>query len=30
MEFTNHLRFDKSFVIKMNGHENKGIIYKPL
>jgi hypothetical protein len=29
MEFTRHLRFDKPIIIKMNGHENKGVIFKP-
>ncbi|GJQ21769.1 MAG: phosphoenolpyruvate synthase [Bacteroidia bacterium] len=27
--FVRHLRFDQPLVIKMNGHENKGIILKP-
>ncbi len=27
--FVRHLRFDQPFVVKMNGHENKGIILKP-
>jgi len=27
--FTKHVRFEKPMVVKMNGHENKGIIYKP-
>jgi CheY-like chemotaxis protein len=27
--FTKHIRFDKPLIIKMNGHENKGIILKP-
>jgi len=29
MEFTHHLRFDKPIIIKMNGHENNGVIFKP-
>ncbi len=29
MEFTRHLRFNKPIIIKMNGHENKGVIFKP-
>jgi hypothetical protein len=29
MEFTKHLRFKNPIVIKMNGHENKGVIFKP-
>ncbi len=28
-EFTRLIRFDKSIIIKMNGHQNKGIIMKP-
>ncbi len=28
-EFTRHLRFDSSFIVKMNGHQNRGIILKP-
>jgi CheY-like chemotaxis protein len=28
-EFTRLIRFNKSIVIKMNGHQNKGIIMKP-
>jgi hypothetical protein len=27
--YTKHIRFNKPLVIKMNGHENKGIIIKP-
>jgi len=27
--FTKHIRFDKPLIVKMNGHENKGIILKP-
>ena len=27
--FTKHIRFKKPIIIKMNGHENKGIILKP-
>ncbi|GAB4298455.1 MAG: PEP/pyruvate-binding domain-containing protein [Ignavibacteriaceae bacterium] len=27
--FTRHLRFEKPIVIKMNGHQNKGVILKP-
>lgn len=27
--FTKHLRFTSPIVIKMNGHQNKGVIYKP-
>jgi CheY-like chemotaxis protein len=27
--YTKHIRFKKPIVIKMNGHENKGIILKP-
>jgi CheY-like chemotaxis protein len=27
--FTKHVRFENPIVVKMNGHENKGIIYKP-
>ena len=27
--FTRLLRFEKPITIKMNAHENKGIIYKP-
>ena len=27
--FTRHLRFNKPLLIKMNGHSNKGIIYRP-
>ena len=29
MKFTRHLRFKKPIIIKMNGHENKGVIFKP-
>ena len=28
--YTKHIRFKKPIVIKMNGHENKGIIFKPI
>ena len=28
-EFTRLIRFDKPIIIKMNGHQNKGIIMKP-
>lgn len=28
-EFTKHISFVKPLVVKMNGHQNKGIIYKP-
>ncbi len=28
-QFTRHLRFTKPITIKMNGHQNKGIILKP-
>jgi len=27
--YTKHIRFEKPIIIKMNGHENKGIILKP-
>jgi len=27
--FTKHLRFEKPIIIKMNGHQNKGVILKP-
>ena len=27
--YVRHLRFDQPFTVKMNGHENKGIILKP-
>jgi hypothetical protein len=27
--FTRHLRFDKPISVKMNGHENRGVILKP-
>lgn len=29
MKFTRHLRFNNPIVIKMNGHKNKGVIFKP-
>jgi CheY-like chemotaxis protein len=29
MDYTRHLRFDNPIVIKMNGRENKGVIFKP-
>jgi hypothetical protein len=28
--FTKRIRFDKPLIVKMNGHENKGIILKPV
>jgi hypothetical protein len=28
-EFTRHLHFDKSIVIKINGRKNEGLIIKP-
>ena len=28
-KFVRHLQFDQPIVVKMNGHNNKGIIYKP-
>jgi hypothetical protein len=28
-QFTRHLRFARPITIKMNGHQNKGIILKP-
>jgi hypothetical protein len=28
-EYTRHIRFNKPIVIKMNGHQNRGIILKP-
>jgi CheY-like chemotaxis protein len=28
-KYTRHIRFKKPVVVKMNGHENKGIIFKP-
>jgi hypothetical protein len=27
--FTKHIRFEKPLIVRMNGHENKGIILKP-
>jgi len=27
--FTRHLQFDRPFIVKMNGHQHKGIILKP-
>ncbi len=29
MKFVRHLRFEKPLVVKMNGRQNQGIIYKP-
>ncbi len=29
MKYTRHLQFDYPFEVKINGHKNKGIIYKP-
>ena len=29
LKFTKHLRFDKSISVRINGHQNKGIILKP-
>ncbi len=29
LKFTRHLRLEKPVIIKMNGHDNKGIILKP-
>ena len=29
LNFTRHIHLDNSLTIKMNGHENKGIILKP-
>ncbi len=29
MTYTRHLRFDQPITVRMNGHENRGIIYKP-
>ncbi len=29
LEFTRHLRFDQSVIVKISGHKNKGIIIKP-
>jgi len=29
LTFTRHLQFDKPISIKMNGHENRGVILKP-
>ncbi len=29
LNYTRHLRFDKPINVKMNGHENRGIILKP-
>jgi len=28
-EFVRHLRFERPFVVKMNGHERRGVILKP-
>ncbi len=29
LEFVKHLKFDKPIIVKINGHQNKGIILKP-
>ena len=29
LDYTRHLRFDKPINVKMNGHENRGVIFKP-
>ena len=29
MVYTKHLRFEQPITIRMNGHENRGVIYKP-
>lgn len=29
LNFTKHLRFDKQIAVRINGHENRGIIVKP-
>ena len=29
LEFTKHLHFDKPIIVKINGHENRGVIIKP-
>lgn len=29
LKYTKHLRFDKSISVRINGHENKGVILKP-
>lgn len=29
MNFTKHLRFDRQIAVRINGHENRGIIVKP-
>lgn len=29
MIYTKHLRFEQPITIRMNGHENRGVIYKP-
>jgi CheY-like chemotaxis protein len=29
LEFTKHLHFDKPLIVKINGHENRGVILKP-
>ncbi len=29
LEYTHHISFDEPFTIKLNGHQHKGIIYKP-
>ncbi|MGE5409312.1 MAG: hypothetical protein ACM3MI_00005, partial [Clostridiales bacterium] len=27
--YTKHLRFDRPITVKLNGHQNKGVILKP-
>jgi hypothetical protein len=29
-QYTRHVRFENPIIIKMNGHSNKGVIYKPV
>ncbi len=29
LQFAKHLHFDKPIIIKMNGHQHKGVIFKP-
>ncbi len=29
LKFTKHLHFDKPIIVKINGHENRGVIIKP-
>jgi hypothetical protein len=29
LEFTRHIHFEKPLTVKMNGHKQKGIIFKP-